>query len=245
MPSRRNVWGIDHFSGHDYLKVMDQNSINKSFILPLDGLFFDYEICNNELFQWCAAAPERLIPWFTFEPRSATALKEIDRCVLEYGMAGVKLHPWLQGFRPTEDCMLPLASRLQELNIPIVFHDGTPPYSTPLQIAELAKLFPDLKVILGHGGLYDMVDEAIVATNEYPNVYISMTSLPTGYMKRIIENVDSSQLLFGSDGGLTNLDKESYVGTRWKMFRSLDLTGEQFAQICETNPTNLINGTRP
>ncbi len=243
MPSKRNVWGIEHFKADAYLDVMDKLGIDQSIILPLDGLFFDAPMCNTELAEWCATDSERLIPFFTFEPRDPGALKEIDRCINELGMRGVKLHPWLQGFRPTEDVMMPLCEKLASEGLPILFHDGTTPYSTPLQIGELARIFPTLKVVLGHGGLYDMADEAIATAQEFPNIWISMTSLPTWYMQKIIDNVSIDQLLFGSDGGLGNIDKQSYVGLRWQMFESLNLDAEMQTKILSTNPERLLRGS--
>ena len=136
--------------------------------------------------------------------------------------------------------MMPLCEKLASEGIPILFHDGTTPYSTPLQIGELARIFPTLKVVLGHGGLYDMADEAIATAQEFPNIWISMTSLPTWYMQKLIENVSIDQLLFGSDGGLGNVDKQSYVGLRWQMFESLNLNTEMQSKILSTNPQRLL-----
>ena len=240
MPSQKNVWSIEHFSGKQYLNLMDQLGIDRSFILPLDGLFFDPESTNNALLEWCEIDRTRLIPFFTFEPRSAKAKEEITRCFETLGMKGVKLHTWLQGFRPTEDCMLDLAQYLAQLGLPVLFHDGTPPYSTPLQIADLARFVPNLKIILGHGGLYDFSDEAISAASQYPNIYVSMTSLPTYYMKKILAQVPIHQILFGSDGGLNSIEKHDYVQIRWSMLESLQLQEPTLKQILELNPLRVL-----
>lgn len=241
MPSQNGIWGIPFFESHKYLDFMDEINVDRSVILPLDGLFLDPVTSNNELHNWCSRDTTRLIPFFTFEPRDKRAKDEIRRCYEELGMKGVKLHTWLQGFRPTEDCFIPLAEYLAELGLPVLFHDGTPPYSTPLQIAELARMIPELHIILGHGGLYDFAQEAIIAANKYPNISISMTSLPTHHMKALIKNVSSKQLMFGSDGGLNSLEKHSYVKLRWEMFDSLDITESLRTEILSVNPERLID----
>ena len=240
MPSRHGIWGIPYFSGSEYLDFMDQNGIDKSFILPLDGLFLDPHEENLALSKWCEADRNRLIPFFTFEPRSNKAKDEIRRCTQEFGMKGVKLHTWLQGFRPTEDCLIPLAEELAELEIPILFHDGTPPYSTPLQIAELARMIPELKVVLGHGGLYDFDDEAIIAVKEHSNVYISMTSLPTFYMMKLVSSLPMNRLMFGSDGGLNSMEKHGYVSLRWSLFDNLEITEGTRETIIHKTPAELV-----
>lgn len=240
MPSQHNIWGIEHFSAREYLNFMDSLEIDKAFILPLDGLFFSARECNDALAKWCDADRSRLIPFFTFEPRDLRAREEITRCFETLGMKGVKLHTWLQGFRPTEECFLPLAEYLAELELPVLFHDGTPPYSTPLQIAEIAREFPKLKVVLGHGGLYDFSEETIAAANAYPNLSISMTSLPTFYMQKLIEKVDHNQLMFGSDGGLNSIEKHGYVTTRWGMYEAMNIDPAVRKKIEEENPLSII-----
>ena len=241
MPSRQGIWGIPFYESYKYLEFMDEVKVDCSVILPLDGLFLDPITANNELYKWCSLDTDRLIPFFTFEPRDKRSKDEIRRCFEELGMKGVKLHTWLQGFRPTEDCFIPLAEYLADLGLPVLFHDGTPPYSTPLQIAELARIVPDLRIILGHGGLYDFAQEAIIAANRHPNISISMTSLPTHHMMNLIEKVNIEQLMFGSDGGLNSLEKHSYVKSRWEMFDSLDISGSVREQILSVNPKRLFN----
>ena len=57
-------------------------------------------------------------------------------------MRGVKLHPWLQGFSAHEPGLDPLCEVAAAAGVPILFHDGTPPFSTPLQLASLARRHP-------------------------------------------------------------------------------------------------------
>jgi predicted TIM-barrel fold metal-dependent hydrolase len=61
-------------------------------------------------------------------------------------------------------------------------------------------------------------------------------------MQKLIDNVSIDQLLFGSDGGLGNVDKQSYVGLRWQMFESLNLDAEIQTKILSTNPERLLRG---
>jgi predicted TIM-barrel fold metal-dependent hydrolase len=222
---------------------MDKYRIDVSVVLPLDGLFFDDRTTNDEVAQWCADSDGRLVPFCTVNPREPDAADEITRCRTELRARGVKFHPWLQGFHPNEPCLVPVCETAAELDMPMLFHDGTPPYSTPLQIAALAARFPDLQVVLGHGGLYDLWPEAVAAARRYPNVHLCMTSLHPFAMQRIIDHVPTSQLMFGSDGGLASTDRHAYVEDRWRMLRELGLDDAGLDAICARNPLALLERT--
>ena len=239
-PSLRGVWGLELFPAHEYLAVMDRYGIDTSVVLPLDGLFFDEPGTNDEVAAWCADSDGRLVPFCTVNPRDRGAVKEIERCARELGARGIKFHPWLQGFHPNEPCMVPVCELASELGLPMLFHDGTPPYSTPLQIGELAGRFPRLQVVLGHGGLYDLWPEAIAAAQRHPNVHVCMTSLHPYAMQRIVAEVPAAQVLFGSDGGLAAIDRQDYVEDRWRMFRDLELGAAAMHAICDANPRLLL-----
>jgi hypothetical protein len=239
-PSRRGVWGLEWFPGERYLEVMDRYRIDVSVVLPLDGLFFDDRSTNDEVASWCADSDGRLVPFCTVNPREPDAAAEIERCYTDLGARGVKFHPWLQGFHPNEPCVYPVCEKAAELGIPVLFHDGTPPYSTPLQIATLAARFPTLQVVLGHGGLYDLWPEAAAAAARYPNLHLCMTSLHPYAMKRLLAAVPAAQVMFGSDGGLAGADRHDYVDDRWRMLRELGLGGEEMDAICAGNPLALL-----
>jgi predicted TIM-barrel fold metal-dependent hydrolase len=130
------------------------------------------------------------------------AVAEMRRCRRDLGMKGpLKLHPWLQGFSPVEPLMDPIAETAIELGMPIMMHDGTPPYCTSLQVAALAARFPDLTVILGHSGLKDLWQTALAAAFRYPNIILCLCgTLPLG-IERIVSKVDPERLLFGTDAG--------------------------------------------
>lgn len=196
-------FGLSTFPVSDLLAAMDSAGIDKAMVYTSDGFFFDFVACNNELHAFVQQCPERLIAGPTVDPRfTEAAITEMRRCRLELGMKGaLKLHPWLQGFSPVEPLMDPIAEAALELGMAIMMHDGTPPYSTPLQVAALAARFPSLTVILGHSGLRDLWQEALAAAKRYPNIVLCLCgTLPLG-IERIVAEVDPHRLLFGTDAG--------------------------------------------
>jgi predicted TIM-barrel fold metal-dependent hydrolase len=239
-PSTRGMWGLAEYAPEDYLALMDAMGVDASVILPLDGLVHDARSGNDEVAEWCAAAPERLLPFCTVAPREHGAADELRRCVEALGMRGLKLHPWLQGFHPLEPFMEPVCREAARLGVPILIHDGTPPYSTPLQIARLAARHPDVRFVLGHGGLYDLWPEAIAAVRRHPNVYACMTSLHPLAMRALVHDLPPERLLFGTDAGLAASGAHGYALERWEELRELGLDPEVERQIVQGTPAALL-----
>jgi predicted TIM-barrel fold metal-dependent hydrolase len=224
--------------GASILDSMDQYGIDHSVIFTLDGFFEDSRRHNDELAQFVAAHPGRLTGFATVYPRRADAADELRRAVTELGMKGLKLHPWLQGISPLEEYMTPVAAACAELEVPIIFHDGTPAYSTPLQMALLAERHPDLVVILGHSGLLDLWPEAIAAATRNPNVWLCLCGPPTSALQRIVDSVPHDRILFGSDTGFGH---DYQARHRLEQVRALDLAEESLAAILGGNARRLLS----
>ncbi len=192
---------INGYDASQFLAMLDQNGIDKAWVFTLDGLYFDPAPHNDALLAYCAANPNRLIPFCTVHPRYPNAVAELRRSILTLGMMGVKLHPWAQAFSPLETIMDPLGEEMESLGVPVVFHDGTPPYSSPLQIAYFALRHPRLKIILGHGGLHDLWKEALFAAERCPNIYLVPSGTPPYGLKQIIMRLPVERILFGTDAG--------------------------------------------
>jgi predicted TIM-barrel fold metal-dependent hydrolase len=228
------------YGAADYVALMDGLSIQISVIFTIDGFWQNPQQCNDRLAEWCAPFPDRFVPFCTVDPRRPEAADEMERCVSELGMRGVKLHNWLQGFSPLEGFMAPICEKAVELGIPLFFHDGTPPYATSLQIAQLAARYPKLKVILGHAGLHDLWPEAIKAAKRYKNVYLCLCSTPPFAMERIVEEVAIGQIVFGTDGGLFHSAQQPYVGYRFREFEELEIPRDAKERILGSNALRLL-----
>ena len=119
----------------------------------LQGFCFGDDLLDDLLAKVCAASGGRMIPFCTVNPyRKETAVGEFRRCVEVLNMRGLKIHPWVQGASLNGDTMDELCEMAAEWKIPLLFHDGTPCYSLPSQMALLARRHPATTMILGHCG---------------------------------------------------------------------------------------------
>lgn len=189
------------------LSTMDDLGVGRSVVMTFDGLVGDPRPANDTVAAACAGSAGRLVPLGTVDPRRSWAADEVRRCAAELGCAGIKLHPWLQGFSPVQDILDPVAEAAIEVGLPLVFHDGTPPYSSPLQIANLAERFPELTVVLAHGGLFDLWRDAVAAARRHPNVHITLCgTAPLGIFRQVVASAGADKISLGTDSGFGDPD---------------------------------------
>jgi predicted TIM-barrel fold metal-dependent hydrolase len=172
----------------------------------------DYHRRSNDRM---AELQQRFAPRFvalaTVNPRSGDdAARELERAVAELGMRGLKLHGWLQPVSCTDPCLQPLLAAADRLKLPVLFHDGTPPFTSSLQIGWLAEQYRGCKMILGHGGLKDLAVTAAQTAHRHDNVYLQTCATTLLSLRRALELVGPEKILYGSDGGFADMQWVDY-----------------------------------
>jgi hypothetical protein len=145
--------------------------------------------------------PDRLIGFVRLNPNHRPEAREILDRAVEIGFRGVKLHPTTTLAHPAGDATVELMRRCGELGIPVLFHCGDDPYTTPQAIEAGAAKAPNTAVVMGHMGGYFHVDDAITAAERRTNLYLETSAMP--YPEKIalaVERVGAERVVFGSDG---------------------------------------------
>jgi predicted TIM-barrel fold metal-dependent hydrolase len=231
------------FGAAEFAAFMDSAGIEAAVVLSHDGLFNPTPEANDEVAAFVAEYPGRMHAFGTVSPRQATAVAETERCFGELGMRGLKLHPWLQGFSMHERSLDPICEVVTAAGGILLSHDGTPPYSTPLQIAALARRHPRLPVVLGHGGLHDCWREALVAVQETPNLYLCICGTPPYAARRILAEAPAGKVLFGTDAGLSDQAAQHYAVARVEEIDGWGITADQRKAMLDDNPHVLLGST--
>jgi uncharacterized protein len=222
-----------------FLKLMDANDIDQAWVFTTDGLYFDPAPHNDHLKTFCDVEPSRLIPFCTVHPRYPNAVEELRRCVEDLGMKGVKLHPWAQAFSPNDPLLMdPIGEEMARLGVPVVFHDGTPPNSSPMQIAHFAARHPTVTVILGHGGLHDLWKEAVLAVERYPNLHLIPSGTPPHGIQHAVKRLSIERFLYGSDAGFGDPYWQTF---QLEKIRSLNLNPSDEALVLGGNALRILN----
>lgn len=137
---------------------------------------------NDYVAEEVAKYPGRLYGEAAIDPlRNVQAgVLELDRCVKELDMRGLKLVPTYQQYSPSDPRLDPIYEKCVELDIPCHIHMGWTPtiealmkFQDPVLLDEVGVKFRNLKVIVAHLG-YPWVDQAICLVAKHPNFYCDM-----------------------------------------------------------------------
>ena len=138
---------------------------------------------NGSVLEFCRAYPDMFIGFWGIDPHEGMdAVRKVEKVVREYGMKGIATDPYLAHLTPAAAKYYPLYAKCCELNIPVFITMAPPPqvpdavmaYTDPRDVDIVAKDFPDLKIIMSHGG-YPFVHEAIYACYRNKNVYMDIS----------------------------------------------------------------------
>jgi len=170
------------------------------------------ELSNTFISSYVATAPERLIGFAGIDPTTmASVADEVARLRLEGKFSGLVLSPACQGYHPCNSRVMCLYEAAERLAMPIYFlyGDAMPKeavleYGTIGGLDEVARSFPNLKMIISHMG-FPWVDQTIAMLAKHPNVFADVAglsskpwqayrSLSLAYEYGVI-----SKLLFASD----------------------------------------------
>jgi predicted TIM-barrel fold metal-dependent hydrolase len=237
-------WG-DCFQKRDgrdprrWLEIFDRRGVTHAVVLPFAGLLDAGKIRadNDNVLAACANSAGRMIPFCTANSWFADeALAEFERC-LAAGIRGIKFHPWLQGQPVNSAGMDAICERAGAANVPVIFHDGTPPYSLPSQMAVLARRHPRTQFILGHCGLFEHWREAAAALNAAENLWGCLCGPHAAALHELTLRCDRTRLLWGSDAGFTFADA---VGYRLELLDAIGIDEQTKHAILQDNPMRLL-----
>ena len=212
----------------------------------------------GELNRWAAQAGRRhaqVIPFGILHP-----LGEVDEdlaLLLELGLKGVKLHPFIQRFSLELPQTEVLLERIEQAGLPLLL-DTTHrpglyrvkphlepilslfdfPDCTPRHIARAAQAHPRLKIIAAHlGCLYGW--EQLEPLYELDNVYFDLAFmngiLPDEQIVAIIRRKGPQRVIYGSDAAW----REPGHFRRW--FEALPLTPAEKEQIAAGTISRLLD----
>jgi len=234
------------------LRRLDADGIERAVLVnyPSPDLMGFSERVNEYVADYCAAAPDRLIPMGGVHPRfSPDAAAEV-RSAAERGVRALKVHPPHMAVEPNAylhglDALRAIYEEAQRLRLPVMIHTGTSVFpgarsraGEAILVDDVAVDFPDLTIILAHGGRPLWMDQAFFLVRRFPNVYMDVSSLPPlaipKYFPRLAEIAD--KVLYGSDWPAPGVRS---MARNLADFMALELPAEAKRKIAADNARRL------
>jgi uncharacterized protein len=149
-----------------------------------------------------------LIPIANLNPNYHSDLADAFERQLAGGARALKLHPIHGLFYANDERLYPIYERCSQEGLPVMFHAGTSlfrgakmRYSDPYTFDDVIADFPDLKIILCHGGRGFWYNIAEFMVKSFKNVYIDISGLPPKNLFQYFPAMKrfSHKYLFGTD----------------------------------------------
>jgi predicted TIM-barrel fold metal-dependent hydrolase len=227
---------------------LDADGIDRAVLVNYtspDLMGFTHRV-NEYVAEYCAAAPDRLIPMGGVHPRFAEDAAEEVRRAAERGVRALKLHPCHMAVEPNAylhglEGLRAIYEEAQRLNLPVMIHTGTSVFpgarsrvGEPMPVDDVAVDFPDLTLILAHGGRPLWMEQAFFLVRRFPQVYMDVSSIPpkaiVRYFPRLAEIAD--KVLYGSDWPSPGVES---MAKNLAEFRALGLAAEVLQKMLDTN----------
>lgn len=190
------------------LEGMKRNGIDRSVFLQIATTEKQQNSVNDFAHTAGLDHPQRIIPFGSVYPKSDTAVSELQR-LKSLGFKGIKLHPEYQEFQVNDETVFPVYEYCQSNDLIIVFHAGIDPAymtrcnATPEALAQVAKLFPKLKIVCAHMGGMGLWPEVVQHLCGLENIWFDTACvgrlITDEEFMNIYRNHDSGKILFATD----------------------------------------------
>ncbi len=238
-----------------FLAVMDEAGVARAclinYVAPEVMGYTDK--VNAYVVDYAKEHRDRLIPFGSVHPRfTKEPEKAIRKLIRDDRIGGIKVHPPHQLFEPnaytdgTMPALRTLYEEAQDAKIPVMFHTGTSifpgarsRFGNPLAVDDVAVDFPELKIIMAHGGRPFWCEEAFFVIRRHKNVYFDIASIPPKrllhYFPRLEEIADKT--LFGSDWPGPGVPG---IAANLKAFRAIKISAGAKRKILSENAAKVL-----
>jgi predicted TIM-barrel fold metal-dependent hydrolase len=237
-----------------FIEVLDRAGVWRACLINYvakEVLGFTEEV-NAFVSSYAREYPDRLLSFGGIDPRAPDVRERMEALISKYEIRGVKIHPPHQLLYPnayrTEGLkgLEVVYSMAEDNGLPVMIHTGTSifpralvRFGDPLALDDVAVDFPNLQIIMAHGGRPFWTEQAFFLLRRHKNIFLDISSIPPKRLLHYFPRLEevASKSLFGSDwpgpmvpGIRRNLED----------FYALPLSEEAKRSILETNALKLF-----
>ena len=240
-----------------FLGMLDAAGVEKACLVNYpspDVMGFD-ETVNDFVVQYCAAAPDRLIPVGGIHPRLCPKPREAMKRILGLGIRMVKIHGPHQGVMPNayldgNEVLPAVYEACRAAKVPLMFHTGTSifpgarsRFGDPLGVDDVAVDFPGLTLVLAHAGRPFWTEQAVFLARRFPNVHLDVSSIPPKSLLKFLPRLEeiAGKVLFGTDWPAPGVPG---IRENVEAFRSIPISEDAKRRILCDNAAAILKGGR-
>lgn len=197
------------------LRIMDEEGIHRVGMVnyPSPDVMGFTDETNDFAAKYAQAEPSRLLPYGGVDPRTnRDPVGAVERLV-DMGIRMLKLHPPHQrcaanAYTEGLDSLAKIYGTAESHGLPVMVHTGTSvfpgarsKYGNPMELDDVAIDFPDLQIVMAHGGRPLYMREAFFVLRRHKNVWLDLSGIPPRNLPEYFPRLHEieSKVLWGTD----------------------------------------------
>jgi predicted TIM-barrel fold metal-dependent hydrolase len=199
--------GSENFDPTSHLEAAE--TVDACIVLPHKTDSSDQ--LNEQISEYVNKYKSKMVGFAFIDPtKDDIRLKNLESMTKKLHLQGVVLYCSSCGFHLAHSRAMRFYESAQELGLPVFFHSAANPdpgdvldYTQPILLDEIARTFPDLKIIISNMGR-PFIQQTLAVIGKNPNVYADLT-IHAGNVWQVYNTVTMSyeagvmdKLLFGS-----------------------------------------------
>jgi len=212
-----HVQALDKVAASEHLAAAE--TVDACIVLASLGESRDQ--VNRVLADYVGQNGDRMVGFGVMDPtEDSVSDKNLAILTEKLGLKGVVLYCSMSGFHPGHSRAMRFYAAVQEIGLPIFFHNGSHTlsaeavleYAQPYLLDEVARSFPELRIIIGNMGV-PFVEQTLSLVGKHERVFADLTIRPSKVWQtyNIVvaahERGVVDKLLFGSGFPLSSADE--------------------------------------
>ncbi|MDK2802083.1 MAG: amidohydrolase family protein [Oscillospiraceae bacterium] len=235
----------------DLMEYLVKSGVEKAVILGEDGPGTNFHITSKFVCDFKEKSPleyqNMLVCLGCLNPNSID-ISPIEKYQndIKLGICGYKLYPSDHNFDPLTKSLFDVYRSMEKNKHILMFHtgesaqiDSVSNWQNPLDYKIIAETFPDLVIILSHGGNKKYASESFNMMINYKNVYMDTGFINPSILMEMYPEINHvvNKILFASDmpGGVSSL--KNYIAE----FRQMKLSDEDIEKILYSNAKKILD----
>lgn len=217
--------------------AMEDAGIDEAVVAPLKPAAADFDAVNAGLAARIGGI-DRFHGIARIDPLADRSIDNVERALDEYGLNGIKLHPWEEQYSIKHPSVAPVISVARDRDVPVWIHAGYPNVSHALSVRDVAQRFPGTRFVVTHSGQLDISgrssSDALLLATETNNTYFELSGVyRRDLIEDLVETIGTDRVLFGTNAPYFHptVEKSRITGSNLSSEDQKALLGQSAARL--------------